>query len=226
MHKRLAIVAVLLVLTMQTVFADIGENFAKGGIGLSGSVSVYDNFYYFADPAEQRKFWSIDVTPSIEYFVVDRIALQLSPWFHYESYTSSKDNVDRYVSYGARVGANFALFLDPTAQQGLAVTVGGLLGLNFYPTVDDLVAGVETPNNYNRTDIVFIVTPRVYYFLNDRLAAFIGITPQLSYVVSYNDPTGTAISLTGQQRLHADVTITVGIAFFIPNKNASILLNN
>jgi hypothetical protein len=51
MNKRFAVLAV--VLALPALHADIGENFAKGGIGLSGSITLDDNFFAFTDPAEE-----------------------------------------------------------------------------------------------------------------------------------------------------------------------------
>ena len=222
MNKHVFALTLVLVLSVTPLFADLGEDFAKGGIGLAGSLSLYNNYYYFQDPAEQRKFWSLDVSPTIDYYVADRLALRLSPYFHYESFTTDPNNIDRYEAYGVRLGLDYAVVMDPAAKQGLVLTVGGLIGFALYPTVNDLVGGVETPNNFQMTNLLFTITPRLYYFLNDRLAPYIGITPQFAYVVSYSDPSGATVNLTSQQRLRADVTLTRGIAFFIPNKDATM----
>jgi hypothetical protein len=85
---------------------------------------------------------------------------------------------------------------------------------------------VETPNNYSRVDLILYLRPRLYFFLNDRLAPFVGVTPQLGYILSYKDATGVKVDLSGQESLRATVTATVGMSFFVPNKKASLFLTN
>jgi hypothetical protein len=68
--------------------------------------------------------------------------------------------------------------------------------------------------------------PRLYFFVNDRLAPFIGITPRLGYVLSYKDGSGAKIDLTSEESLFGSVTATVGIAMFIPNSKASMFMSS
>jgi hypothetical protein len=225
MNKRAMVLSFLVIAALPCAFGDIGENYSKGGFGLSGSFSIFNDFYYFMDSAEKRNYWNIDIAPGVEYFVADRLSLQLSPWYYHSETKQDSDNIDRYTDWGLRFGANYALIIDPAAQQGFVVTVGGFIGFAVYPTVDDLIAGVETAGNNDRTELQIGVTPRAYYFFNDRVAAYLGITPRLSYIIGYKDPSGTTIDLTGNQRFHADITLMVGIAFFVPNQKASILSN-
>jgi hypothetical protein len=206
--------------------ADIGDNFMQGGIGLSGSVSMSGNLFYFADPSEQRKSWSLSVSPDIDYYVADRLSLQLSPWFYFESFTADPENIDRSETYGMSVGVDYALFMEPSAQRGFVVTVSGLIGLSFYPVIDDVVAGVETPNNYKRTDVSLTIMPRFSYFLNERTAVSIKIVPTVSYTLAYADPDGTVVQFTPQERVHADVTVTVGVTRYYPNNAAAVLLTD
>jgi len=222
MKKRFLVLSLALVLSLPALYADIGENFAKGGIGLSGSVSYFNNLFYFMDDTDQRKFWSVDVSPGIEFFVANKTSVTFAPWLYYESAADDPDNIYRYMNYGLRVGASHVFLADPAAQRGLVFSIGGSIGLGLYPTLDDLIAGVETPNNYSRVDILLYFTPRLYYFLNDRLAPFIGITPHVGYILSYKDPGGTKVDLTSQESIRATLTATVGISWFIPSKNASL----
>jgi hypothetical protein len=219
--NRLAL-SLLLVLTLPlaSLSADIGENYAQGGIAFTGSVSYSDDFYNFADPAEQRRSWSLTVSPEISYYLVDRLSLQLSPWFYLESNAIDSINVDRSEAYGMSVGAEYALFLDPSAQQGFVVTVSGLVGLSSYPIMNDMVDGVETPNNYKRNEISLTVMPRLSYFLNDRTAVILKIAPTVYYILTCVDPHGAAVALTSQNRMRADVTVTAGVTYYLPSTRA------
>lgn len=225
MNKRLLVAAAVLALALPVLHADIGENFAKGGIGLSGSVSFYNNFYYFLDDTEDRGFWSLEVAPELEYFAADRFSVWLSPWLTYESMTYSVDNIDKSLGFGVSVGGRYAFVRDPTAQKGMVFSLGASLGLAFYPSVDDLIAGVTTPGT-SWTNLQLTFLPRLYFFVNDRLAPFIGITPRLGYVLSYKDGSGVKIDLTSEESLFGSVTATIGIAMFIPNAKASMFMSS
>jgi len=226
MNRRFLVLAVVLVLSLPALYADIGENFAKGGVALSGSVSFYNNFYRLTDSTDERNFWSLDVSPGLDYYVADHFSIGVSPWFSYESYTNGPDTYTKAMSYGLSVGGDYAFVRDPAAQRGLVVTLGGALGLDFYPGVADLSAGVEVPDDSMETDLRLYLRPRLYYFLNDRLAPYIAITPRLSYMLSLKDSSGATVDRTSEERLYARLWVTVGIAWFIPSKKASLFLNN
>jgi hypothetical protein len=225
MKKRFLVLALALVLSLPALYADIGENFAKGGIGLSGSVSFYNNFYYFLDDTEERSYWSLDVAPELEYFAADRLSVWLSPWLTYESSKIDAINNDKSLGFGVSVGGRYAFVRDPTAQKGMVFSLGASLGLAFYPSVDDLIAGVTTPGT-SWTNLQLTFLPRLYFFVNDRLAPFIGITPRLGYVLSYKDGSGVKIDLTSEESLFGSVTATIGIAMFIPNAKASMFMSS
>jgi hypothetical protein len=222
--RALFLVCVLLAVAAFT-FADIGENFQKGGIELSGSIVFYNNFYRITDSTDKRNYWSLDVEPGLDYFVADRFSVGVAPWFSYSSYTNGTNNNTKDMSYGFRVGGYYAFVSDPAAQRGLVFTLGGSVGLSFYPGVPDLAAGIEVPDKSMETDLLVNLTPRLYFFLNDRLAPYIGLTPQLIYILSYKDLSGTKVTLTSKESLYARVTGVVGIAWFIPSKKASLFLN-
>jgi len=221
MKQRFLVLSVVLALSLPALYADIGENFAKGGIGLSGSVSFYNNFYYFLDDTEERSYWSLDVAPELEYFAADRLSVWLSPWLTYESRKIDAINIDKSLGFGISVGGRYAFVRDPTAQKGMVFSLGASLGLAFYPSVDDLIAGATTPG-ISWTNLQLTFLPRLYFFVNDRLAPFIGITPRLGYVLSYKDGSGVKIDLTSEESVFGSITATLGIAWFIPSRNASL----
>ena len=223
MKKKSLVLAAALALSLPALYADIGENFAKGGIGLSGSISFYNNFYYFLDDTEDRGNWSLEVAPELEYFAADRVSVSLSPWLTYESMTYDVDNIDKSLGFGISVGGRYAFLRDPAAQKGMVFSLGASLGLAFYPSVDDLKTGVTTPGN-SMTSLLLTFLPRLYFFVNDRLAPFIGITPRLGYLLSYKDGSGAKIDLTSEESLFGSVTATLGIAMFIANSKASMFM--
>jgi len=225
MNKKFLVSTVLLALALPVLHADIGENFAKGGIALSGSISFFNDFYYFLDDTEDRGHWSLEVTPELEYFAADRVSVWLSPWLSYESMKYDANNINNSLGWGISLGGRYAFVRDPTAQKGMVFSLGASLGLAFYPSVDDLIAGVTTPGN-SWTNLQLTFLPRLYFFVNDRLAPFIGITPRLGYVLSYKDGSGAKIDLTSEESLFGSVTATVGITMFIANSKASLFMTS
>ena len=226
MKNRFLVPAVVFALCLPALHADIGENFAKGGIGLSGSVSFFNNFYYFADSADERNFWSLGVSPAVDYYVANRVSLTMSPWFYYESFTDGPEDYDRALSFGMSVGGDYAFVRNHSAQKGVVFALGATLGVGFYPGVDDLEAGVEIPDNSRQTELRLALTPRVFFFVNDRVAPYIGLRPQLGYLLLYRDSSGVEIDLTSGERLYARLWATLGIALFVPSKKASLFLSH
>jgi hypothetical protein len=222
MKKGVLVFAVALALSVPVLYGDIGENFAKGGIGLSGSVSFYNNFYYFLDDTEERSYWSLDVSPELEFYVADRTSLWLAPWLSYESMKYDVDDIYKSLGLGFSVGGKYAFLMDPAAQKGMVFSLGAAVGLGFYPGVADLVAGVQTPDDSMAVYLFLYFIPRLYFFVNDRLAPYVGITPRLGYLLSYRDAAGTKIDYTSEQSVFASITATLGIAWFIPSRNASL----
>jgi hypothetical protein len=224
MKKCILVLTVMLGVSLPLLYADVGENFAKGGIGLSGSVSFYNNFYYFLDDTDERNYWSLDFAPNLEYFAADRFSVWLSPWLSYESMKYDADNIDRSVGYGFNIGGSYAFLRDPSAQKGTVASLGAALGLAFYPGLTDLVGGVDTPDKSMQVNLLLTFYPRLYIFVNDRLAPYVGFTPRLGYLLSYKDSTGTKVDYTSRERLFGNITATLGIALFIPNSKASLFM--
>jgi hypothetical protein len=222
--KRIAfLVVVLLAVTAALSFADIGENFAKGGVALSGSIEFYNNFYRIADSTDKSNYWSLDVSPSVDFYIMDRFSVGVSGWFNYNTYTNkSTDTTEKEMGFGFSLGGSYAFVMNPAAQKGLVVSLGGAIGLDFIPGVSDVYGGVETVDKSNYTNLTVRLTPRLYYFVNDRLAPFIGVTPQLVYILSYKNTTGTKVDLTSKESLYLRLTATIGIAWYIPSKKASL----
>lgn len=216
--------ALLLAVAAGGAFADIGENFAKGGIGVFGELSFYNNFYRIADSTDERNYWELDLSPGFEYFVADRLTVFLAPWFNCNSYRLNADNVSKEMSFGFRVGTSYALLLDPAAQKGLAFTLGAAFGAWFFPGVTDRVAGVEVTDDSFEADLVLDLIPRLHFFVNDRLAPYVSLTPRLIYILDYKNSSGTKVDLTAQESLYLRLTLSVGVAYHIPRGKASLFL--
>jgi hypothetical protein len=221
MNKRFLLLAAVLAFSLPVLHADIGENFAKGGIGLSGSISFFNNFYYFLDDTEERGYWSVEVAPELDFFVAYRTSVSLAPWFSYQSRKYDADNIERDLGFGASLGVSHVFVMDPAAQRGIVFNLGASIGLWFYPGIDDLDTGATVPD-VSMTLVSLYFLPRLYFFVNDRLAPYVGISPRLNFVLSYKDDAGTKIDLTSQESLSGSITATIGIAYFIPSRNASL----
>ena len=109
MRKRIQTTIFILCMFLLTfpAFSDIGENFEKAGIGFGGGINVNTNFYRVFDDLDERSFWYIDVFPELQIFVIDNLAIELTPTFYYETYKSDPDNIDKYMSFGLRSSFNY-----------------------------------------------------------------------------------------------------------------------
>jgi hypothetical protein len=223
MQKRFLVLVVALVLSLPVLYADIGENFAKGGIGFSGGGSVFVDFNQVLNSADEYSHWRIVLEPEVDFFVADRLALYLSPWFSYDSETFDVDNVTKTTRYGAEVGLSHAFVGDPAAQRGLVPIIGAGLAVAFYPGRSGLLGGVEFDYQSQYIYLRLDVPVRLLFFLNDRVAPYVGIRPNVWYLVSAKDIYGTSFSPLSEQRLYLDATLTFGISFYVPSKKATMI---
>ena len=223
-RKTVCAVVVLLALGAGFAFADLGENFEQAGVGIAGGGSFYYDFGpILMDPKPYESSWQLSVQPEVDFFMIERLALYLAPYLAYSSVKDDADNIYRDMNYGLDAGVLYYLLSDPKAQKGLVTALGASLGLYFFPGVGDLVAGVETTNDSMRTYLALSPLVRLYYFLNDRLAFFTGLSPRILYWLSYKYSSGTKVELVSDERLFLDMTVSFGFSYFIPRNKASVL---
>ena len=225
MNRRLRFVVpvLALVLALPALHADIGEDFAKGGIGFSGGGSVFLDFGQLLNSADTYFRWSLTLEPSVDYYVADRLSLFLAPWFTYDSETLDADNVDNTVTYGAEAGLSYAFVSRPDAQRGLVPAIGVGLAAAVYPGGWGKFLGSDYDNQSLNLYLLLGVPFRLFFFLNDRVAPYVGLRPRVWYLVSARDSSGTTLSPPSQERLYVDLSVTLGVSFHVPTRNATML---
>jgi opacity protein-like surface antigen len=212
--KRVLLLAcVLLVATAAIVSADIGETFERAGIALWGGGTFYIDFGQVLDSASKYSYWEATLDPGVDFYAANNLTFYLNPFFGYSSEVDYTGNIDRNMYFGANVGLRYYFVSDPKAQRGMVPAIGADVGLKAYPGVDDkslLLWGTLR------------VPLRLYFFVNDRLAPYVGLTPGLWYLLTQKDSAGTTLTFDSKQRFYLDANISLGIAFFIANKKASL----
>ena len=222
MNKKFLVLAVVLALSLPILYSDIGENFAKGGIGFSGGGSVYVDFNQLLNSADEYFHWIIAIAPAVDFYVADRLALYFAPWFSYDSETLNPDEVTNITKYGAEVGLGYAFVSNPAAQKGLVPTIGAGLAVAFYPGWSGISGGVEFDNQSQLIYLRLGVPLRLFFFLNDRLAPYVGINPRAWYRVLAKNSSGTAYSPPIEYQLYVDASVSFGISFHIPTRNSTM----
>jgi hypothetical protein len=225
MKKKSLVLAAALALALPALYADIGENFAKGGIGFSGGGSVFVDFNQLLNSADEYFRWTITLEPAVDFYVADRLSLYLAPWFSFDSETFDADNSTKTSRYGAEVGLSYAFVRNPSAQKGLVPALGAGLAVSFYPGSSGLSSGVEFDYQSQYVYLRLGVPFRLFFFLNDRVAPYVGLRPRIWYLISAKDIYGNSFSPPSEERLYFDASLTFGISMHIPNKNATMIGN-
>jgi hypothetical protein len=225
MNRRFTVLAVVLALSLPVLYADIGENFAKGGIGFSGGGSVFVDFNQLLNSADEYFHWNITFEPAVDFYIADRLSLYLAPWFSFDSETFDADNSTKTTRYGAEVGLSHAFVSNPAAQKGLVPAIGAGLAAAFYPGRSGLSGGVEFDYQSQYVYLRLGVPFRLFFFLNDRVAPYVGLRPRIWYLLSAKDIYGNSYSPPSEERLYLDASLIFGISFHVPNKNATMIGN-
>jgi opacity protein-like surface antigen len=210
--KRVVLlVAILLAASAALVSADIGENFERAGIALWGGGSFYIDFGRVLDSASKYSYWEVTLDPGVDVYAINNLSFYLNPFLGYSSEVDYAGNTDRNMNFGANLGLRYYFVRDPNAQRGMVPTLGADLGLKAYPGIDD-----ESLLLWGSLRVPF----RLYFFINDQLAPYVGLTPGLWYLLTQKDASGTALTYDFKQRFYLDARISMGISFFIANKKA------
>jgi len=226
-HTWLVSVALLLALCAGLAFAEIGENFEAAGISLWGGGSLVLDLGPFLDATSDYLYWSVTVSPGFDFLLVDKLAFYVNPWLsfsRYEDYDSGYGGivVDKTLWLGAGAGLTYYLVRDPTADTGLVAAVGGGLGVLVGPGVTDTLDGMDLPSDSLSVSAYLELVARLFWFLNDRLAPYVNLTPRLDYVAYQRDSGGTVLDFAFKERLSLGFSLTFGMSFWIPNKKAAL----
>jgi hypothetical protein len=164
----------------------------------------------------------VNIDPGIDVYAANKLSFYLNPFLGYSSEQTDVDNIDRNMNFGVNLGIRYYFVSDPKAQRGMVPSLGADVGLKAYPGVKDKSLGVETEDKRLLLWASLRVPLRLYFFMNDRLAPYVGLTPGLWYLLTQKDASGTTLTLESKQRFYLDASVSLGMAFFIPNKKAAL----
>ncbi len=208
--KKKSLIASLLLLVSMICFADIGENYKKSGLIISGSGSIYNNFgRIFADDSEYNYF-SFSLYPSFDYFIVDNFSIGFVAGLRISNYIET-DGTNQGNDFEISLGANtqYSIVNNPDRDSGFVPSIGTSVDFSIIPVSD---AYQYFKINMNLTPYV-----RFNFFLNDRLAPFISTFANMSFLLAWNYEDGTAVDYVFSENIQLNAGISFGISFFIPN---------
>jgi hypothetical protein len=215
-------VAIILLAAVGVANADIGRNFEKAGIAVMGSASYYTNLGYVLDSASEYSYWDATVSPEIDFFFLESTALYVAPEFYYASSTSNSTNTSRSERFSINAGILRYFVGSPSAQTGLVPAIGAQVGIDAYPGVGDLVAGVEQTDSSMYLYLNVAASARLYYFINDVVAPYVMLVPSIRYLMSASDSTGSPYTITADSALTMRISVYVGFSYWIPRKQMSL----
>lgn len=186
-----------------SVFADIGENFAAAGTSIGGNVSFYYDAGYVFSGYDTSTYLSLSVNPSIGFMLIDNFEFDLSPGLNFSSSTDYDGQVTKNLSVG--IDTNFRYYF--YGGSSFVPAIG--TGLSFY--VRPSLSGGDT-----WLTIGFDPNFRLYYFVKERISPYIGIYPSFNYWIN------PEVSIPFANSVSFQIRTTIGITFWIPNKDAVI----
>jgi hypothetical protein len=214
--------ALLLLMVLGTANADIGQNFTKGGIAIMGQGSYVTDLGYVMSSTNTYNKWSLTIRPEIDFLFMDSTTLYLSPYF--VSSRTTNDSLNNFGStyYGADFGIVRYFVLAAGAQSGLVPAIGASIGLELDPGADGMSAGVSYTNKSMYTYLSLSATARLFYFINDAVAPYVNVVPQLWYTVNGVDGSGSPVILADDQRLWMSVGVYFGFSYWVPRAKMSL----
>jgi len=209
---RFLMLLICLLLICYQAFGDIGENFESAGYSLGGGLSFHYDAGEIFDEEDEYSYLSLSINPRIGFFLVDNLDFSISPNLYYSRY-----NETGYIRAGIGFGSDFFLVENPDVETGIVPSFGIDVSLNLRSSEGKSLS----------MDIDFGPDFRLYYFLKERVAPYIGIFPNISLRRGIRDYEGDPVEHDESfyKDLDFSVMVGVGITFFLPNEDIVILPN-
>jgi hypothetical protein len=219
-----SILVFALILICATAFGDIQENFAAGGIIISGSGSVTANGNNLLDPSNQKYDFSFYLAPSFSFMVIDNLSLNVTPSGYYSLDLSGSQSSSSGNGLGVFTSAIYYFILDP--KNPLVPSIGAGIGFqagsggSFYA-----MDGTVTTSKALRITTSLNLPLACDYFITDRIALDLHITPRVNLPIQLSDFNGNAIPIPSQIQnlLTFTCDVSVGISFFFPVKEKALI---
>jgi hypothetical protein len=189
-----------------SVFSQTKKPITKGNFTLGGNIGFYSENNSFKtttyfngvphDGGEKMKSYSLTLSPSFGYFIIDGLLIGLSPEF---SFSSTSQNGGEYLY------KNFSFSFEPYIKYYFknCLFVGIESG---YQYSTSFIKGTENRTTYNS----YFIHPLVGYaiFLNDKVS----VEPSLVYAISKTIGESSQFESDNQ---YNNLYFTVGFHFFL-----------
>jgi hypothetical protein len=203
---------------------NIGENFEGGGIAFEGNAAFNYNPGRIFNADTSDYYLHFNLNPGVAILLADYLELSLQPSFSYTRNQSDKDNCSNTLEWG--IWTQFTMYVvpNPRMSQGLVFSIGPKLGIGMEHGVDDTVNGtvVEDKSLVLNYDIIKIDL-KGYFFIKERFAPYVGITPGLRYRMQLKDQAGNEVDSTSFfDNVSFPINISLGFSIWTPNKDESL----
>jgi hypothetical protein len=198
------------------LWAGIGDNFQASSLILGGSMSFkMDKENLDVDTDDFQLF---QLNPSFGLFVADGLSVFFYPSVRYQrgdgDYYTFSTGYDYYktMQYGVSLGLNYYIPLTaPSSPFGPVLSLGAGLGMRISSGTQALNEGEKLiwDDPYKYIDLSGYID--YYFFLTERVAPYLEVVP------------GYTMMLGETPVKYFEVTAKVGIAFFLPSRQMSLV---
>lgn len=205
------------------LLAEPADNFKKAGIGLGGYLNYEHTFQNFlSDENDKNATSKIDVNPQLSFFVVDNLALSLSPGFTYQNqryFNSSKDGYAYYPSmtlYGD-LSVNYYM----TMFGKYVPSIGIFGGLGKWSSLNNTDVNVVNENKSSGYWYNFGLQLVNSYFLTENLAVSLKATSRVSGNLTVKNSDGSVFEYPEDYNQYEEWSLNnqfyLGFTYYIPH---------
>jgi hypothetical protein len=162
------------------------------------------------------------VSVGLSLFLVDNVDMSVSVFgVHTYSYSNSlTDYANGFYSLSAGMNYSFV----SGASDPLVPRLGASLGLSLDPGSSGKASGVPFDDQSLSMSLSLSPEIRLNYFISDRWAVYLSLTPALSLSRQLFDVSGASVADPGpiEQRLTMRVTVAIGLARYLPPRLSAL----
>lgn len=204
-------------------FTGIGENFEKGGIAFSGSAYFsYDPYQIFNDENEQYSLY-FGISPSIYLYIFNNIAFSISPSFSINHYHIDDDNSTSRINCGIMTGFSYYFVRNPDAKTGFVPSLGFNIGISVLPSAFGKDEGNKVDDNSFIFNLAMDPTFTAYFFITERVAPYIRVTPYVTLRLIEKDFFGTNVNSSFKDKIRCKLFISIGFSWHRPRKSVVLI---
>lgn len=210
---------ILLLFTSLLCYPDLGENFEAGGITFGGGIFFLYNPGKLFDPENKFVVIDIDARPDMSIFIFKNQTIRFAVNFHYRFQHNSPSDYYNQFHFGCIAGYEYFFVNNPEADKGFVRSIGFRCGISFLPGR----LGRQKSLTINEPFNIYINAGpsfSAYYFINDRVAPFIDVSPFLNFPVYSSRDTS---EIPYFNRVSFQQYLYIGISVHFP-RNSIVLI--